>query len=180
MNNTERTKSEKTKREKENITLKSEEQRAIELQKIYESEITETINELADIYPRVSRVKDDENLSINVFKMIVYTILLKSLRELQCDSTKLTMREFHKKYASNLPVLYRCDFTCDEFKEIIETSYLQERDKQIAYKFFVEKKNQSNVYDEMTDIGDKKTINNNMDIINDALLYRAAIYNKEN
>ena len=173
-------KGEKSKKVKEHITLKSEEQRAIELQKICESEINETINELADIYPRISRVKKDENLSTNVFKMVVYTVLLKSLRELQCDSTKLTMRDFHRKYASNLPVLYRCDFTSDEFKQIIESSYLQERDKQIAYKFFVEKKNQSNVYDEMIDINDPKTVNNNLNTINDAFLYRACIYNKDN
>ena len=103
------------------------------------------------------------------------------LKELQIDSTKLTIKEFHKKYVPNLPILYRYDFSSEEFKRIIEHSYLCDRDKKIAYKFFVEKKKPSEIHNEMSqDIGDKKTIDNNLESINNVLLHVACVYNKEN
>ena len=158
-----------------------EKEKAQELRDDLTTEFNKTLEMLVDMYPRVSRVKKQEDLSENVFKTVIYSVLLNTLRELQYDSTKLTMREFHKKYVPNLPILYRCDFTCDEFKKIIDDSYLKARDKNIAYKFFVEKKNNNEVYDEMSnEISDKKTVSNNLDDINEALLYRACIYNKQN
>ena len=83
------------------------------------------------------------------------------------------------KYVPNLPILYRDDFTCDEFKEIIESSYLKEKDKQIAYKYFVERKSTGDIYAELDDL-DRKTISSHLDDINNALLYRACRYNKKN
>lgn len=92
-----------------------EKSRATELKLDFEVELNKTINQLTDMYPRVSRVKTNPKLSNDVFETAIYTALLNTLRELQLDSNKLTMREFHYKYTSNLPILYRCDFTCDEY-----------------------------------------------------------------
>lgn len=61
---------------------------------------------------------------------------------------------------------------------MIDDSYLTARDKNIAYKFFVEKKNSNEIYIEVE--VDKKTVDGNLPEINEALLYRACIYNKEN
>lgn len=157
-----------------------ENKRACELHDDLTLEYDKTLELLCDTYPRVSRVKKDESLTENVFKMVIATVLIDALRKLQSDSVKLTMNEFHKKYVPNLPILYRCDFTCDEFKKIIDDSYLKARDKNIAYKFFVERKTSNDIYAELDDIGDKKTIDSNLKKINDALLYRACIFNKEN
>ena len=155
-----------------------EKKRAYELHDDLTLEFDKTLELLCDTYPRVSRVKKEQDLTENVFKMVIYTVVINTLREMQTDSVKMTMNEFHKKYVSNLPILYRCDFTCDEFKKIIDDSYLTARDKNIAYKFFVEKKNSNDIYNEI-DI-DKKTVDNNLKTINDALLFRACIFNKEN
>ena len=152
--------------------------RAKELQEDFKNEFDRTLELLVDNYPRVSRVKKDKDLTKSVFEMTIYTTILNTLRNMQIDSANLTMREFHKKYVPNLPILYRCDFTCDEFKRIIDDSYLTARDKNIAYKFFVEKKNSNEIYVEVE--VDKKTVDGNLPEINDALLYRACIYNKEN
>lgn len=152
--------------------------RANELQEDFKNEFDRTLELLVDTYPRVSRVKKDKDLTKSVFEMAIYTTILNTLRNMQIDSSNLTMREFHKKYVPNLPILYRCDFTCAEFKKIIDDSYLTARDKNIAYKFFVEKKNSNEIYIEVE--VDKKTVDGNLPEINDALLYRACIYNKEN
>lgn len=156
-----------------------EKKQALKLQDDFNLEFDRTLELLMEAYPRVSRVKKDPNLTENVFKMVIYTALSNVLREMANDGVKLTFKEFHRKYVPNLPVLYRYDFTCDEFKQIIEDSYLIERDKNIAYKFFVEKKKSSKIFDEMDDICDAKTIDNNLETINDALLHRACIFNKE-
>lgn len=153
--------------------------KAKEIERDFQVELDKTLRQLSDIYPRVSRIKTDENLSNDAFTIVIYSILLNTLREIQLNSNKLTMREFHRKYVPNLPILFRCDFTCEEFTKIIDESYLKTRDKNIAYKFFVEKKNKNDIYAELEDIGDKKTIDSNLPKINDALLYRACIYNKE-
>jgi len=145
----------------------------------FELEFNKTLKDLIEIYPRVSRVKKYEGLSENVFKIVIYTILLNNLKQIQIDANNLSIKEFHTKYVPNLPILYRGDFTCDESKKIIDETYLKDRDKTIAYKFFVEKKNAIDIFVEMPEIGDKKTINNNLEDINNALLYRACIYNKE-
>ena len=153
--------------------------KAVEIKDDFHLELEKTLNQLKENYPRVSRVKKNENLSDNVFQITIYTILLNMLKQVQIDSTLLSISEFHSKYVPNLPILYRDDFTCDEFKEIIDTSYLKDRDKKIAYMFFVESKNISEIYAEMSEIEDKKTINNNLEPINDALLYKACRYNKK-
>ena len=154
--------------------------KAVEIKKDFEEEFARTLKLLKEAYPRVSRVKKDVNLTDNVFQITIYTVLLNMLKQIQIDSSLLSISEFHTKYVPNLPILYRDDFTCEEFAEIIESSYLKERDKQIAYKYFVEKKSTGDIYDELVDIGDKKTINNNLDAINNALLIRACRYNKKN
>ena len=153
--------------------------KAVEIKDDFSLEFDKTLRQLKETYPRVSRVKKDDNLSDNVFQITIYTILLNMLKQVQIDSTLLSISEFHSKYVPNLPILYRDDFTCDEFKEIIESSYLKERDKKIAYKYFVEKKSTGDIYAELDDIGDKKTINNNLESINDALLHKACRYNKK-
>ena len=157
----------------------NEKVKAVEIKDDFNLELEKTLNQLKENYPRVSRVKKNENLSENVFQITIYTILLNMLKQVQIDSTLLSISEFHSKYVPNLPILYRDDFTCDEFKEIIDTSYLKDRDKKIAYMFFVESKNISEIYAEMSEIEDKKTINNNLEPINDALLYKACRYNKK-
>lgn len=157
--------------------VKDENSRALELHDDFTLEFDKTLEALIDTYPRHSRVKKNKDLTENVFKMVIYTAMLNTLRELQVDSAKLTMREFHKKYVPNLPILYRCDFTSEEFKKIIDDSYLTGRDKNIAYQFFVEKKNSNDIYIDLE--LDKKTVDNNLPDINDALLYRACIFNKE-
>lgn len=156
-----------------------EKEKAAEIYDDFILEYEKTIEMLVDTYPRVSRVKKDKDLSENVFKIVIYSVLLNTLKQLQIDSTKLSLNEFHTKYVPNLPILYRGDFTCNEFAEIIEETYLKERDKKIAYKYFVEKKSVSDIYSELKDVSDQKTINNNLETINDALLHRACIYNKE-
>ena len=46
--------------------------------------------------------------------------------------------------------------------------------------FYTLKKTIQEIYDEMlTEVGDKKTINNNLEAINNSVLHRACIYNKE-
>lgn len=169
----------KTKGKERNIEL----ERAMELEDDFRLEFEKALELLCNTYPRVSRVKKYDDLTENDFKMAIYTVLLNSLREMQHDSTKLTMREFHRKHVPNLPILHRCDFTGEEFSQIIKDSYLKQRDKNIAYKFFVERKNKNEVHAELEcdgEVGDKKTVDNNLEFINDALLYRACIYNKEN
>lgn len=158
----------------------NEKVKAVEIKKDFEDEFTKTLKQLKETYPRVSRVKKDATLTEDVFTIATYTILLNMLKQIQIDSSLLSISEFHSKYVPNLPILYRDDFSTDEFKEIIESSYLKERDKKIAYKYFIEKKSTGDIYDELVDIGDKKTISNNLDIINDALLIRACRYNKKN
>ena len=153
--------------------------KASEIQEDFNIEFDKTLEQLIEAYPRTSRVKKEDDLSSNVFKIVIYTILLNSLREVQIDTTKLSINEFHSKYVPNLPILYRNDFTCDEFKQIIDGTYLKDRDKKIAYKFFVEKKSKTDVFVETEEIDDKKTIDNNLNDINDALLYRVCIFNKE-
>jgi hypothetical protein len=154
--------------------------KAVEIKDDFSLEFDKTLRQLKETYPRVSRVKKDDNLSDNVFQITIYTILLNMLKQIQIDSTLLSISEFHSKYVPNLPILYRDDFTCDEFKEIIESSYLKDRDKEIAYKFFVEKKSINDIYAEMVEIEDKKTISKNLEPINEALLYKACRYNKKN
>lgn len=158
----------------------NEKQRAIDTSKELLTEFDKTLKVLSDNYPRVSRVKKDTNLTEDVFKIVINTILTDILKQLQIDSNHLTINEFHAKYVPNLPILYRQDFTCEEFKEIIDSTYLKERDKKIAHKFFVEKKNVNDIFSELIEIDDKKTINNNLDNINDILLHRACSYNKHN
>lgn len=153
--------------------------RALEIRKEFYVEFDKTLKLLSENYPRVSRVKKDENLTENVFRIVIDTILIDVLKQIQIDANHLSITEFHHKYVPNLPILYRWDFTCDEFKKIIDSSYLKDRDKKIAYKFFVEKKSASDVFNEISDVNDPKTINNNLNMINDALLHRACIYNKE-
>ena len=154
--------------------------KAVEIKNDFETEVGKTLEQLKETFPRVSRVKKDDTLTNDVFQIAIYTILLNMLKQVQIDSTLLSISEFHAKYVPNLPILYRDDFTCEEFKEIIESSYLKDRDKKIAYMFFVEKKSINDIYMELTEIEDKKTINNNLERINDALLYRACRYNKKN
>ena len=154
--------------------------KVVEIKDDFSIEFDKTLKQLKESYPRVSRVKKDDNLSDNVFQITIYTILLNMLKQVQIDSTLLSISEFHAKYVPNLPILYRDDFTCEEFKEIIDTSYLKDRDKEIAYKFFVEKKSINDIYAEMVEIEDKKTISKNLEPINEALLYKACRYNKKN
>ena len=153
--------------------------KAVEIKKDFEEEFKKTLKQLMETYPRVSRVKKDDNLTEDVFTITIYTILNNMLKQVQIDSTLLSISEFHMKYVPNLPILYRDDFTCDEFKEIIESSYLKDKDKQIAYKYFVEKKSTGDIYAELDDL-DRKTISSHLDDINNALLYRACRYNKKN
>lgn len=160
--------------------VRNEKEKAYELHDDFEIEFDKTLEQLMEVYPRHSRVKKEEDLTENVFKMAIYTVLIATLREMQVDSSRLTIREFHRKYVPNLPILYRYDFTSDEFKQIIDSSYLSIRDKNIAYKFFVEKKNNKEVHNEILEIGDSKTIDNNLPSINDILLHRACLFNKEN
>lgn len=158
----------------------NEKVKAVEIKDDFHVEFEKTLNQLKENYPRVSRVKKNENLSDNVFQITIYTILLNMLKQVQIDSTLLSISEFHSKYVPNLPILYRDDFSTEEFKEIIESSYLKDRDKKIAYKYFIEKKSTTDIFMELDEIDDKKTVNNNLDSINQALLYRACRYNKKN
>lgn len=158
----------------------NEKNKVVEIKTDFADELQKTLKQLIEVYPRVSRVKKDDNLSSNVFEITIYTVLLNMLKQMQIDSTLLTISEFHAKYVPNLPILYRDDFSTEEFKEIIESSYLKDRDKKIAYKYFIEKKSTGDIYNESDDIGDKKTINNNLDAINNTLLIRACRYNKKN
>lgn len=158
----------------------NEKVKAVEIKKDFEDEFTKTLKQLIEIYPRVSRVKKDDNLTEDVFTISIYTILLNMLKQVQIDSTLLSISEFHSKYVPNLPILYRDDFSTNEFKEIIESSYLKDRDKKIAYKYFIENKSTTDIFMELDEIDDKKTVNNNLESINNALLYRACRYNKKN
>ena len=158
-------------------------QRANELEDDFRLEFEKAVDLLSNMYPRVSRVKKYDDLTENVFKMVLYTILLNTLRDVQQDSTKMTMREFHRKYVPNLQILYRCDFVGEEFEKIIDESYLTAVDKKLAYKFFIEKKNTNEVHTDLEedgDIGNVKTVNSHLIDVNNALLYRACIYNKHN
>ena len=158
----------------------NEKTKAVEIQQEFELEFKKSLDQLVETFPRVSRVKKEEDLSDNVFKITLYTILLNSLKQVQIDCNMMSIKEFHTKYVPNLPILYRGDFTTEEFKEIIDSTYMKLRDKKIAHKFYVEKKTIQEIYDEMlTEVGDKKTINNNLEAINNSVLHRACIYNKE-
>lgn len=158
----------------------NEKVKAVEIKKDFDEEYSRTLKMLMETYPRVSRVKKDENLTEDVFTITIYTILNNMLKQIQIDSTLLSISEFHSKYVPNLPILYRDDFSTNEFKEIIESSYLKDRDKKIAYKYFIEKKSTTDVFMELDEIDDKKTVNNNLETINNALLIRACRYNKKN
>lgn len=152
--------------------------KVIEINEELKAEYDKTLKMLMENYPRVSRVKKEEDLTENVFKIAIDTILIDMLKRIQIDSNHLSVHEFHSRYIPNLPILYRYDFSCKEFEEIINSSYLTERDKKIAYKFFVEKKSMKDIFKELDDVYDEKTINNNLKKINDALLHRACRYNK--
>ena len=158
----------------------NEKVKAVEIKCDFEAEFEKTLKQLMETYPRVSRVKKDEKLTEDVFTITIYTILNNMLKQIQIDSSLLTISEFHSKYVPNLPILYRDDFSTSEFKEIIESSYLKERDKKIAYKYFIERKSTTDVFMELDEIDDKKTVNNNLENINNALLIRACRFNKKN
>lgn len=156
-----------------------EKKKVEELKAQFAEEYEKTLEQLVITYPRVSRVKNSENLSEEVFTIVMDMILLNKLKEIQVDAIKLTFKEFHRKYVPNLPILYRYDFSAEDFKYIIENSYLDERDKKIALKFFLDKKSHDNVYKEIDEIGNIKTVYNNINPINDTLLDRACDFNNE-
>lgn len=158
--------------------------KSLEMKAQFKQEFDKTLEQLVDTYPRHSRVKKSKTLTEDVFKIVIDLILLNTLKEIQIDANKLTFKEFHRKYVPNLPILYRYDFSSEDFTRIIEHSYLSERDKQIAFKYFIEKKSRNEVHSELNDkgiedVGDKKTVNNNINPINDILLDRACDFNKE-
>lgn len=183
----------KTQEEKEQITPEEKDKedglnsieykRAIELEDDFRLEFEKALELLCNMYPRVSRIKKYSNLTDSDFRMVIYSVLLDTLREIQQDSTKMEFRDFHRKYTPNLKILYRCDFTGSEFSQIIDDSYLTPCDKEIARLFFIEKKNPNEVHAKIEtkgEIGDIKTVNSHLaKEINNALLYRACIYNKD-
>ena len=156
-----------------------EKKKVVELKKQVEEEFQNTLNQLIDTYPRHSRVKTSDTLSEEVFNIVIDMILLNKLKEIQIDANKLTFKEFHRKYVPNLPILYRYDFSSEDFTKIIEHSYLEERDKKIALEYFIKKKSHDGVYKEVNEVGNKKTIGNNIKPINDILLDRACDFNNE-
>ena len=97
----------------------NEKQKVIDIKQDFNEELEKTLKTLCETYPRISRVKKDDDLTENVFKIVIDTILINVLKQLQIDSGNLSINEFHAKYIPNLPILYRWDFTCEEFKEII-------------------------------------------------------------
>lgn len=156
-----------------------EKKRLEELKVQVTEEFQKTLEQLVLTYPRVSRVKKSDTLSEDVFNIVIDTILLNKLKEIQVDATKLTFKEFHRKYIPNLPILYRYDFSAEDFKYIIENSYLEDKYKKIAYKYFIDKKSHDNIYAEIDEICNKKTVDNNINPINDILLDRACDFNNE-
>lgn len=156
-----------------------EKKRLEELKVQVTEEFQKTLEQLVSTYPRVSRVKKSDTLSEDVFNIVIDTILLSKLKEIQVDATKLTFKEFHRKHIPNLPILYRYDFSAEDFKYIIENSYLEDKYKKIAYKYFIDKKSHDNIYAEIDEICNKKTIDNNINPINDILLDRACDFNNE-
>ena len=156
-----------------------EKKKAEELKVKFHQEFDKTLEQLVDTYPRHSRVKTSKTLTEDVFRIVINMILLNTLREVQIDTSKLTIKEFHRKYTPNLPILYRYDFSSEDFTKIIEHSYLEDRDKKIALEYFIKKKSHDGVYNEVTEVGNKKTIGNNIKPINDILLDRACDFNNE-
>lgn len=71
--------------------------KAVEIKDDFSLEFDKTLRQLKETYPRVSRVKKDDNLSDNVFQITIYTILLNMLKQVQIDSTLLSISEFHKR-----------------------------------------------------------------------------------
>lgn len=143
----------------------------------FENELNNTLKILSNNYPRISRTNKNQNLTTDLFTIVIYNILTNTLNKLQVDCNNLSINEFHAKYTPNLPILYRDDFTTSEAISIVNAAFLKERDKKIAHKFFVEKKNITDIYIELPEIDDKKTINNNLESINRSLLLTACKYN---
>lgn len=153
--------------------------KAIETYEDFELEYNKTLEELSKAYPRYSRVKKNENLTEDVFRIVINSVLLNVLKEMQIDGIKLTIKEFHRKYVPNLPILYRYDFSTEDYRTIIEHSYLSDRDKQIALKFFIEKKSQSGVHNDMANDCSKNTVDSSIEPINDIILDMACKFNAE-
>lgn len=123
-----------------------------------EFEILRTLNDI-----KFNFGKDDYTS-----KHIVYKCVCNLLKQMQIDSDNLTFVEFFGKYIHNMECFSYLDFTSSQLKYIIEESVLNEEDKNIAYKLFVEQKTYSEVADECN-IGDERTIGNNKDRISTML-----------
>ena len=151
-----------------------------ELQVEFEDEFMRTINQLDMSYPRFSKGKYDEELTKDTSKVALGTILINILRQVQVDCTQMVSTDFHYKYFPNLPILDCSDFTNEEKHKIINETHLKDRDKAIAIKLFIENKTIEDIYAEMSEIGDKKTIKNNIDKISELLKHTALLHNQKN
>lgn len=145
----------------------------------FKEEWDETIETLVRRYPRMFKGKIDLVKTEAVFRIIVGNVLVSTLKEIQNDSTKMLATEFQKKYIPNFKLFLDCqDFTSKEIKEIIELAPLNDLEKKLATMFFVEKKNQQEIY--MNVDLDKKTISSNLDYISEVLKMTATLYNTKN
>lgn len=136
-----------------------------------------TIDMLIENYPRYTKGKEDPERTELTSRLAVATILIKNLQQMQADSTGMLARDFHKKYFPNLEILDCSDFTRDEVKDMIEASPFNDTERRIAMLFFYEGKNQAEIYEELTGIGDKKTISAKLDDIAEVLRHTATLYN---
>ena len=146
--------------------------------KQFAQEFDITLELLSENYPRFTKGKEDPERSVATSKLAIATILIQTLQQIQADSTKMLARDFHSKYFPNLEILDCSDFTRDEIKEIIDMSPLDDQEKRIAVLFFCDCKNQTEIYEEIVDIGDKKTITAKIEEISEIMKHTAILYNK--
>lgn len=144
----------------------------------FENEFQRTIKQIEQSYPRYSRGKMDTDLSNDVARYALGTILVNILRQIQTDCSQMIAVDFHYYYFPNLQILDCSDFTNKEKIEIINDTYLKDRDRSIAIKIFVENKSIDEIFNEMSEIGNKKTISNNIDKISNLLKHTAVLYNQ--
>lgn len=138
------------------------------LKKQFSTKFEETTEVIANKYPRFTNNKKDEDKTLSIAKIVVGTMCINLMNQMQVDASTLNVLDFYTKYGNAMPILEFYDFTKSQIKELINESPLNDRDKEIAYKMYAEQKTYDEIADE-TNIGDSKTVGNNKTRISEAL-----------
>lgn len=94
-------------------------------------------------------------------------IVIKHLHDALHDASNLSFIEFYKKYLQNTMFFDCDDFTQSQKVEIIKEASLRDRDRKLAYMYFIDIKPEQEIADELG--VDIRTVRNNIPKISQAL-----------